>query len=164
MSDSPYYTDADRAEFDRWIQQVPSGGVDEALWNLMRLQISHDLRNILMVVEGTHALLESADERALELLGAARELRDHSDRAVAQVAAAMTVIEEMRLEVDRRTAESQDDRQRLHRRIGRAEARLVAVGVAVLVLIVEAVVRYTWPLVAGALLSVAVALLVLGGV
>lgn len=66
------FTSADRAERDHWVQQIPSGSAEEALWNLFRLQIRHDTAGLHMTVTGYESFLVQAEAhlaQVADLLG-----------------------------------------------------------------------------------------------
>lgn len=61
MTEYDTYTAEDRAEYDRWMQLLPGGGSDEVLYNLMRLQMKHDLQDIRTAVHGYQSIVRESD-------------------------------------------------------------------------------------------------------
>lgn len=150
-------TDAERAEYDAWLQKIPSGGPEEALWNLMRLQIKHDTATIRTISDGAFEFLGVADARMAELVSEARAFRADGAALAASVA-------EVSGKLDGFITQSTADRAELHTLVSatdarvtrverRVNARVWALAAAVAVLLAELVYRYVWPLVAAALLS-----------
>lgn len=184
MSDNPLtsnelgsLSDADRAMLDDALQQIPSE--HNALFTAMLLStravVKHDTASVHMAVRGFPELLDESDARSRELLDAAqgfrkdteemrREWREFAEQMRGDVSAAVSSLVQIRTDLDGHMAESRSDRARLstnqdelwarQRADQRANARrfrLLAAAVAVLFL--ELLVRYG-PMIATALLSV----------
>lgn len=54
-------TDAERAELDEAVQRIPSGGIAEALFTALRLQVKHDVANVQAAVRGYEGFLVEAE-------------------------------------------------------------------------------------------------------
>lgn len=63
MTIAPHrFTTEDRAEFDAWMQRIPSGGAEEAIFHALRLQVKHDVAGLHAAVYGYEHLLREADQ------------------------------------------------------------------------------------------------------
>lgn len=149
-------TPAERDEYDYWLQRIPSGGTEEALWNLMRLQIRHDTAGIRMEVAGWPELMDAYDASRREVVDAARNLSQATEAMTGRVDEAIAGLQ---TQINERVAESEADRGQLRAqaeadrvRLNRVARTVAGLAVVLAALVVEALVRY-WPLIASALLS-----------